>query len=173
MKIISGKYKNRKIKVLADEIVRPTSAIVKKSLFQILEPFDNKSILDLFAGTGSLGIESMSRGALKVTFVEKNKKVINILLKNLNDVCKGEDYDVLNADVYKYLEVCDKKYDIIFADPPYETIDFIDLGDNVAKLLNYNGVFCMERRFKKDIYKDVRIKNYGKTQILIWQKTTK
>ena len=158
---------------MADKSVRPTSALVKKSLFQILEPFDNKSILDLFAGTGSLGIESISRGALKVTFVEKSKKVANVLLKNLNEICGNDDCDVITRDTYKYLDVCGEKYDIIFADPPYETIDFIDIKRKIVKLLNYNGIFCMERRFKKDTYKDVRIKNYGRTQILIWQKTEK
>ena len=158
---------------MKNENVRPTSAVVRKSLFQILEPFDSKSILDLFAGTGSLGIESMSRGALKVRFVEKNKKVANVLLKNLNEICEQEDYDVVAGDAYKYIEVCSEKYDIIFADPPYETVDFIELKRKIVKLLNYRGIFCMERRFKKDTYKDVRIKNYGKTQILIWQKTTR
>ncbi len=173
MKIISGKYKNRKLKSLAGDKVRPTSAIVKKSLFQILEPFDSKSILDIFAGTGSLGIESISRGALKVTFVEKDRKVANVLLKNLKEICEDEDYNVVTSDTYKYLEACDEKYDVIFADPPYETVDFIELKRKIVKLLNYRGIFCMERRFKKETYKDVRIKNYGKTQILIWQKTTR
>ena len=158
---------------MINDRVRPTSAIVKKSLFQILEPFDSKSILDIFAGTGSLGIESISRGALKATFVEKDKKVANVLLKNLNDICKDEDYNVVTSDTYKYIEICDEKFDIIFADPPYETVDFIELKRKIVKLLNFRGIFCMERRFKKDTYKDVRIKNYGKTQILIWQKTTR
>ena len=173
MKIISGKYRNRNLKSLAYKGVRPTSAVVKKSLFQILEPFENKHILDLFAGIGSLGIESISRGASSTTFVEKNRKVANVLLNNLNEICKNDNHEVINRDVYSYIKICDKKYDIIFADPPYETVDFNDIKLKVIKLLNYKGIFCMERRFKKDTYEDVRIKDYGKTQFLIWQKTTK
>tara|TARA_B100001029_G_C15056183_1_gene454559 strand:+ start:636 stop:1112 length:477 start_codon:yes stop_codon:yes gene_type:complete len=158
---------------LAYKGVRPTSAAVRKSLFQILEPFENKDILDLFAGIGSLGIESISRGASSVTFVEKNRKVANVLLNNLDEICKNDNYEVINRDVYNYIKICDKKYDIIFADPPYETVDFNDIKLKVIKLLNNKGIFCMERRFKKGTYEDVRIKDYGKTQFLIWQKTAK
>ena len=173
MKIIAGKYKNRSLKSLSSKIVRPTSATVKKSLFQILEPFENKRVLDLFAGIGSLGIESISRGALEVTFVERNKKVAKILRNNLDQICLDDSYSVANIDVIKYLEKSKSKYDIIFADPPYETVEFNDLKLKVIKLLSYKGIFCMERRFKDDHCKNVRIKNYGKTQVLIWQNTIK
>ena len=74
MRIIAGKYKNRILKSFSGQSVRPTSGVVKKSLFEIIQPLKGKSILDLFSGTGSLGIESLSRGASSVTFVEKNKK---------------------------------------------------------------------------------------------------
>ena len=67
----------------------------------------------------------------------------------------------------------EESINLIFADPPYETVDFNELRIEIAKLLNYKGIFCMERRFKNDAYEDVRIKNYGKTQVLIWQKTIK
>ena len=125
----------------------------------------------LFAGVGSLGIESLSRGASSATFIEKNKKVFSVLSYNMNKICQHDNYNVINRDVDNYIRGCTQKYDIIFADPPYETIDFYELKLKIIKLLNYKGIFCMERRFKNDIYEDVRIKNYGKTQILIWQKT--
>ena len=172
MKIISGKYKNQNLKSFPGQNVRPTSAIVKKSVFQILEPFNGKKVLDLFAGIGSLGIESLSRGALSATFIEKNKKVFDFLSHNMNKICQDDNYDIINKDVYSYIKDCPQKYDIIFADPPYETADFHELKLKIIKLLNYKGIFCMERRFKNDIYEDVRIKNYGKTQILIWEKIT-
>ncbi len=110
---------------------------------------------------------------MKATFVEKNKKVAKVLFDNLNEICQNDCYEVISRDVYGYIKGCSKKYDIIFADPPYGTIDFDDLKLKIVKLLNYKGIFCMERRFEKDVYEDVRIKNYGKTQILIWQKTKK
>jgi len=170
LRIISGKYKNRKLRTLSSKFVRPTSASVKKSIFQILEPFESKEVLDLFAGSGSLGIESLSRGAVKATFVEKNRNVVNILTENLNNISDKENYLVLNVSVEKFLKNCSKKYDIIFADPPYSTFSFEILRSNVSNLLNYGGTFCMERRFEEDVIEDVKIKNYGKTQFLIWKK---
>lgn len=170
MRIISGKYKNRKLRVLSNNTVRPTSASVRKSIFQILEPFDSKVVLDLFAGAGSLGIESLSRGAVNATFVEKNKKVFNILADNLKNLCDKNDYSIINMPTEKYLARCSIRYDIIFADPPYNTISFESLRSKVSNLLNYGGVFCMERRFEEAFFEDVKIKNYGKTQFLIWEK---
>ena len=170
MRIISGKYKNRKLHTLSSKFVRPTSASVRKSIFQILEPFETKEILDLFAGSGSLGIESLSRGAVKATFVEKNRQVVNTLNANLNNICDKESYLVLNLPVEIFLKKFSKRYDIIFADPPYDTFSFEFLRSNVSNLLNYGGVFCMERRFEEDLIEDVKIKKYGKTQFLIWEK---
>ena len=116
--------------------VRPTSSSVRKSLFQILEPFDSRVVLDLFAGIGSLGLESLSRGASRATFVEKNKKVIDCLSSNLKGLCDSEDYQIVNMPAEKYLDICDEKYDIIFADPPYGTISFEKLRSKASNLLN-------------------------------------
>ena len=116
------------------------------------------------------GIESLSRGAVKATFVEKNRNVVNILTENLNNISDKENYLVLNVSVEKFLKNCSKKYDIIFADPPYSTFSFEILRSNVSNLLNYGGTFCMERRFEEGVIEDVKIKNYGKTQFLIWEK---
>ena len=173
MRILSGKYKNRKLKSISGQNVRPTSSSVRKSIFQILEPFENKRILDLFAGIGSLGIESLSRGAEEVTFVEKDRKVIDCLSYNLRSLCDDNQYNLINMPVERYLEGCSEKYDLVFADPPYNSFSFEELKLKVSKLLEYNGIFCMERRFEKTDYKDVRIKKYGKTQVLIWEKTKK
>ena len=71
IQIISGKYKGRKLKQVPDKYVRPTQAVVRKSILQILEPFTNLNVLDLYAGVGTLGIEALSRGASSLTMVEK------------------------------------------------------------------------------------------------------
>ena len=81
--IIAGKYKGRKLHDLKNLHVRPTQAKVRKSVFQILEPFDGLEVLDLYAGVGTLGIEAISRGASRVVFVEKNRRVFKVLQKNL------------------------------------------------------------------------------------------
>ena len=81
--IIAGKYKGRKLYDVKDLHVRPTQAKVRKSVFQILEPFKGLDILDLYAGVGTLGIEAMSRGANRVVFVENNRRVFTVLKKNI------------------------------------------------------------------------------------------
>ena len=83
IKIISGKYRGRKLFEVPNLYVRPTQAVVRKSMMQILEPFENLEILDLYAGVGTLGIEAISRGASSLTAVEKNKLVLQTLTKNL------------------------------------------------------------------------------------------
>ena len=173
MRIISGKYKNRILKSIPGNFVRPTSGIVRKSVFEILHPLKNKKILDLFSGTGSLGIEALSRGALSVTFVEKDKKVFKVLLNNIESICKQEHFNVINKDVFFFLKAHSKKYDIIFADPPYSLIQFDKLKLIISDFLNYGGIFCMENRYQKAEYEDAKIKNYGKTQIIIWEKKEK
>ena len=174
MRILSGKYKNRKLKSLANKKVRPTSSSVKKSLFEILKSLDGKDVLDLFSGIGSLGIESFSRGAKSVTFVEKNREIAKILCGNIITICPDEKYFIIKKDVNIFLKHHPMKYDIIFADPPYDLISFKDLQHKIYNLLNYGGIFCMEKRCDNEMYdKDIRIKKYGKTQILIWQKNKK
>ena len=81
--VIAGKFKGRKLYNLKDLHLRPTQARVKKSIFQILEPFDGMEILDLYAGVGTLGIEAISRGASRAVFVEKDRRVYKILEKFL------------------------------------------------------------------------------------------
>ena len=85
--IIAGKYKGRKLSYINNNNVRPTQAKVKKSVFDILGPLDNKNVLDLYSGVGSFGIESLSRGAKSLTCVEINPSVFRILLKNINNIC--------------------------------------------------------------------------------------
>ena len=82
--VIAGKYKGRKLFDVKNLHVRPTQAKVRKSIFQILEPFDGLEVLDLYAGVGTLGIEAMSRGASRVVFVEKNRIVFKVLQKNID-----------------------------------------------------------------------------------------
>lgn len=174
MRVLSGKYKNRKLKSPNNQKVRPTSSVVKKSLFDIIRNFDNKKVLDLFAGTGSLGLESISRGAKNVVFVEKDRVAINILFNNLKNICPEENCLVIKQDVESFIKNERQIYDIIFADPPYGLYEFQELKDKVCKLLKYGGIFCMEKAFdNKDYDEDVRVKKYGETQILIWEKNRK
>lgn len=133
MQIITGKYRGRKLLSLETEKTRPTLARVKESLFSMVEgEILNGIVLDLFAGSGSLGIEALSRGAKKTYFVDSNAQAKTVILKNLRDV--KEDFEV---DICDYQIALDKfadigvKFDIVFLDPPYRS----DFGEKAIELL--------------------------------------
>jgi 16S rRNA (guanine966-N2)-methyltransferase len=124
MRIISGTLKARRLVTPKGLSLRPTSDRVKESMFNILGgEIKDKTILDLFAGTGNLGIEALSRGAKRVTFVEKNREAIRLTQKNLI-TCQVEDRsELLFKDVNQAIGLLKGKgerFDLIFMDPPYE-----------------------------------------------------
>ena len=104
--------------------MRPTTSYVKKSIFDTLRVFEEKKVLDLFSGIGSLGIESLSRGAKEAVFVEKNRKVSKILLDNLDSICLDDSFQVFQQDVNIFFANNNDLYDIVFADPPYGLYEF-------------------------------------------------
>jgi 16S rRNA (guanine966-N2)-methyltransferase len=138
MRVISGKFKGRSLVTFQADHIRPTTDRVKESLFNIIQAeVENAIALDLFAGTGSLGIEALSRGAQKVTFVEKNKKSLQIVKENLNQL--GVEAEVLAEDVFDFMK--DKpstKYDLIFIDPPFTEV----LGDKIMSELAKSEIFA-------------------------------
>jgi len=164
--IIAGKFKGRKLHDIKKLHVRPTQAKVRKSIFQILEPFHNLKVLDLYAGVGTLGIEAISRGASNVVFVEKNYHVYKLLKKNLQ-LIDVENYDVILSDSIRFVNgLRNTSFDIVFADPPYAKVKFDLIKSKVDKILKPDGVFCME--MKKEIINtpNVRIKYYGNSQVV-------
>ncbi len=168
MRVISGKYKNRFLLLPKDS--RPTMARIRESVFAILKPhLQNADVLDMFAGSGALGIEALSNGAQSCVFVEKNKKVATILTKNLHFV--EEKWQVLPQDFCKITG----RYDIILIDPPYQN-NLISqaLKLIVAKdLLNRGGLVVIETNKEQFAYDDFQLyreKKYGRKKILILKK---
>ena len=167
--VIAGIYKGRKLFDVKNLHVRPTQAKVRKSIFQILEPFDGLEVLDLYAGVGTLGIEAMSRGASRVVFVEKNRRVFKILQKNIG-LFDSENSKLILMDAQKYLvQVKSQKFDIILADPPYSEVSFSSVKDKVEKFLKPGGIFCMEMKKESIDETNVRVKYYGSTQVVFWK----
>lgn len=151
MRIISGKYKGKNILGYDIDGTRPTQDRVKESLFGIIQDYLQDSVcLDLFAGSGSLGIEALSNGAFKVYFVDNNKKCIDILRKNLTNI--KEENVIVNDD---YLLALDNfintkvKFDIIFLDPPYDLNCIADILNIIDKneLLNEDGIVVCEYEY--------------------------
>lgn len=145
MKIISGKYRGKTLKTLEGMDTRPTTSRVKESVFNIIQfSVADSDILDLFAGSGQMGIECLSRGANSVDFIDQNPKAINIIKNNLK-IC-DENQRVLQTDYVSFIKSCNKKYDIIFLDPPYST-EMINNSLNLIndfKLLKECGIIICE-----------------------------
>ena len=169
IKIISGKFKGRKLQDVPNLYVRPTQAVVRKSMMQILEPFEGASVLDLYAGVGTLGLEALSRGASELTSVESNRLVLQTLQKNIELICKDEDVVIKAMDVLRFFKMNLKKYDIIIADPPYTKVDYFELKELVKPFLNEGGIFCMEMKRCHIDDETARIKRYGSSQAIFWK----
>jgi len=124
MRIISGSSKGRKLVTPRNRSLRPTSDRVKESIFNILRgEIEGRLVLDLFAGTGNLGIEALSRGARKVVFVEKGRQALGLIEKNLAQFGLEERSEVLPVDANRAIGILKqrgKTFDLIFMDPPYE-----------------------------------------------------
>ncbi len=124
MRIISGMSKGRKLVTPKRYSVRPTSDRVKESLFNILgSEVEGKVVLDLFAGTGNLGIEALSRGAKKVVFVEKGRQALRLIQTNLHQFGLGDRSEIIPRDVNRAIGILNQRgesFDLILMDPPYE-----------------------------------------------------
>ena len=119
MRVIAGKYKDLKIQTIDKTTTRPIMSKMKESIFSSLQSeLYDAEVLDLFAGSGSLGLESLSRGAASCVFVEISKEAIEVINKNLSNV--EEVAVVVNSDVLTWINLSEYKYDLIFIDPPYE-----------------------------------------------------
>lgn len=123
MRIVGGKAKGRRLLSAKGLKTRPTSDKVKESIFNILRlDFEGKDVLDLFAGTGNLGIEALSRGAMRAVFIENNRRAISILERNLNNCNFIDRSEIIESNVaqgIKILENKDLSFDLVFLDPPY------------------------------------------------------
>tara|TARA_B100001750_G_C15153991_1_gene420998 strand:- start:54 stop:578 length:525 start_codon:yes stop_codon:yes gene_type:complete len=170
-KVLAGKFKGFKLKSSNREQMRPTSARVKKSLFDSIQnSIIGSNILDLYAGIGTLGIEAISRGANKLVSVESDRKTFQILNHNIFNVCNivnAETYCVKSEIFLKNNKIC---FNIIFADPPYGYIKLDKLKDMVFPLLDSSGLFVLETNETIVNSEDYIIKKYGETQIIIMKK---
>ena len=178
MKIISGKYKGRNIEGHNLDGTRPTMERVKESLFAIIQNYlDGAVVLDLFSGSGNLGIEALSEGASFAYLVDYNKKASDTIKRNLNTL-GIKDAEVINLDYKKALNYLkDKKIDLIFLDPPYKT-DFIEqsikLIDEYNILSNEGLIICENDSLDKIVYPDnyevVKDRKYGDKWVVILRK---
>ena len=181
MRVISGLLKGRKIEGYDIEGTRPTMDRVKESVFGSIQDYVREAyVLDLFAGSGNLGIEAISNGCKYCYFIDNNSKCIDIINKNINNFNIKDRAKVLNMDygkAIKYFNSNNILFDIIFIDPPY---DYNNINKCIRKILEYNiinpkGLLILEFRndkidIDKNIFKVKKNKRYGDKFIYILQK---
>ena len=182
MRIISGTFKGKKILEPKDKETRPLKDLTKESIFNIINHSNKFSIdleksyvLDLFSGTGSFGLECLSRKAKHVSFVENYNGILPILKKNLSSLKKINNYSIIEKNIFNdkdFLET-KEKFDIIFLDPPYKEKEINNILNNLYKFktLRLNGIIIIHRHKKeKDNFpgkfKIIEEKKYGISKII-------
>ncbi|NLT18037.1 MAG: Ribosomal RNA small subunit methyltransferase D [Firmicutes bacterium ADurb.Bin080] len=156
MRIIAGKYKGRTLIAEKGDSIRPTTDRVKESIFNLIQSYIGEShVLDLFAGSGALGIEALSRGAENCVFCDKSSLSIEVLKKNLSKI--DEKYEIFQRDysfVISQMAKEGRKFNIIFLDPPYNTIEesriLAEISD--SNILSENGIIVLEKRNEERSY---------------------
>ena len=181
MRIIAGKNRGTKLYTLeGDDITRPTLDRVKESLFNIIMgKLEESNVLDLFAGSGALGLESLSRGANKVVFCDNSIKAINVIKNNIKKTKLEERTQVIHKDFVKAIldfKNQNYKFDIIFLDPPYKTNYILKAIELIIKenLLSDEGIIIAETDEKDRILKQLEekeiiiydIRKYGRVDII-------
>ena len=185
MRIISGKFRGRKLIKFKKESIKPTKDKTRESIFNIIIsyfnfknknnlPLQGLNVLDIFAGTGALGIEAISRGAKNVTFIEKSRDNLRILYKNIDHLKINEKVKVIKRSI-KNVKKINEKFDIIFLDPPYQ-MDLI-FKKTLKKILDFKilkkkTLIILEHSKKKKIiipkvFEIVKEKNYGNSSLTL------
>ena len=168
MRIISGKFKGRRLQVPTNITARPTTDFAKEGLFNLLNnriDFEVIDVLDLFAGTGSIGFEFISRDCKSLISIEQNERHSAFIRKVCSEL-KIDNLSLIKTDVFKFIETCHSQFDMIFADPPYELQQLAQIPDLIfaKKLLKEDGLFVLEHSSKNNFDQHphfVEHRNYG------------
>ncbi len=179
MRVIAGKAKGVQLKTPEGLLTRPTIDRVKEALFSIIQ-FDlpAAAVLDLFGGTGQLGIEALSRGAKNAVFVDQREEACRLIRENLKKTRLDQQAKVVRSDYLDYLKRCREKYDIIFLDPPYAEVFLENALKCITEIdiLQSGGIIVAERPLGKDLpwefdgYTRSRDYKYGKVLLTIYRK---
>ncbi|SHG96225.1 16S rRNA (guanine(966)-N(2))-methyltransferase RsmD [Anaerosphaera aminiphila DSM 21120] len=179
MRVISGTNRGLKLDTLKGENTRPTEDRIKENVFNLLgQNFYNTNVLDLFSGSGSIGIEFLSRGAEKSYFVDNSLEAINVIKKNVKKAKLEDKSLIFKSDALTFLmKYSDEKFDYIYLDPPYKNVNlYLKVVEYISKknILKDTGYIVIEQDSSislniEDYLKIVKSKKYGNTSIGVWQ----
>jgi 16S rRNA (guanine966-N2)-methyltransferase len=176
MRIISGKLGGRKIIAPSSLPVRPTTDFAKTGLFNILNnyfDFENISVLDLFGGTGNISLEFASRGTTQITCVDEHSGCVKFI-KEISQKLNVDSIHTIHSEVFEYLDQCKEKFDIVFADPPYESETTHLLPDLIIEkgIVNQEGWIIIEHQSKQQLKSKAQpwqVRKYGNCAISIYK----
>lgn len=179
MRVITGTARGIQLKTPEGQQTRPTSDRVKEAMFSIIQ-FDipGARVLDLFGGTGQLGIEALSRGAKDAVFVDAGEKACALIRENLKRTKLEQQGRVVRSDYLEYLRRCKETFDIIFLDPPYAEVFLENSLNRIAEIdiLQSNGIMVAERPLGKELpweypgYQRSKDYKYGNTLLTVFRK---
>ena len=179
MRVISGIARGITLKTPDGLSTRPTADRVKEAMFSILQfELPGATVLDLFGGTGQLGIEALSRGAKKAVFVDEQETACKLIKENLKRTKFQDIASVIRSDYMSYLKNCTEKYNIIFLDPPYAEVFIENSLNSITEIdiLQSSGIIVTERPLGKDLscefsgYQRSKDYKYGNTLLALYRK---
>lgn len=177
MRVITGSARGRRLITLEGDDVRPTTDKVKEALFSIIQfEIEGRKVLDLFAGSGQLGIEALSRGAKSAVFVDLSRQAVEVIKKNLEATGFTKSAVVLNTDSIAFATTRAENYDVAFIDPPYGKGLLQKALPLVADIMNEGGVIVCEAPFDEEIpetagaFALARTYKYGKIKLATYRK---
>lgn len=172
MRVITGSARGRKLEQLVGDDVRPTTDRVKEAVFSIIQfNIEGRRFLDLFAGSGQMGIEALSRGAKEAVFVDNRRDSVEIVKRNLKSTKLGEKAKVVQMDSISFLNVGREKFDFLFLDPPYSTGLLQAALGRAETVMNKGGMIICESPFTEELPESLsefvkyREYKYGKIKI--------
>jgi 16S rRNA (guanine966-N2)-methyltransferase len=156
MRIIGGEARGRRLYIPRSSDVRPTAERIKGACFNIIRNVDGKTFLDLFAGTGNMGLEALSRGALKAVFIENNPVLVDAITRNIAACGFAGKSEVLRSDFIEAIQSLAKRsdtFDILFADPPYEQgfVSRVLEHPEIGALMARDGLFALQHSIRETI----------------------
>jgi 16S rRNA (guanine966-N2)-methyltransferase len=183
VRVVAGTLRGRKLRAVAGEVTRPTADRVKEALFSILGPLDGARVLDLYAGTGALGIEALSRGAGHSVFVESSREALSVLKANVEALTLSDRVAVVASEVARAKRAIERErpYDLVFVDPPYEELAkaLVTVADLTTsfELLTSEGVLVVEHASRDAVLlpnlEAVDTRRYGSTTLTFFRAAIK
>ncbi|MBE6783225.1 MAG: 16S rRNA (guanine(966)-N(2))-methyltransferase RsmD [Ruminococcaceae bacterium] len=176
MRVITGSARGRRLLTLEGNDVRPTTDRTKEAMFSSIQfDIEGTKVLDLFAGSGQLGIEALSRGAASAVFIDKNKQAIEIIKKNLLSTSLAKQAVVLNTDADTYVSTTKEKFSFVFMDPPYAKGFLQKMLPLVERVVAEGGAIICEHPYGEELPEELssmkiyRSYRYGKTAVTVYR----